>query len=277
MRQIRKLAAGVVACLPLLIPLPVSAAGWLVGAAADGTIYDVDIVTGMAGNPRSTGIEDLLGITFAGDDTLYGLSSNGALYTIDLTTGAATDTGTRIGSYTRHELAWDPIMEALYYLTTAPGASGISLTMFNLVTEEETYIGGFRTGTTSIAFDNTGVLFAIDNDEELLLTVDNTPRPPDDRYLEFLAQTPLSVDLGWARGLAVVATDTFYVSALDDELDLLYALEPTTGLLTLLGPTGAPGGLNGLTVVPEPASLLLLGMGGALMLRRAHRKSRAPA
>ncbi|MBU0719239.1 MAG: hypothetical protein KJ749_13405 [Planctomycetes bacterium] len=56
MRQIRKLAAGVVVGLTLLIPLQANAAGWLVGAAADGTIYDVDMATGAAGNPRSTGI-----------------------------------------------------------------------------------------------------------------------------------------------------------------------------------------------------------------------------
>ncbi|MBU0719241.1 MAG: PEP-CTERM sorting domain-containing protein [Planctomycetes bacterium] len=274
MRQIRMLAAGVVVWLTLLIPLQASAAGWLVGAAADGTIYDVDMVTGAAGNPRSTGIENLDGITFTGDDTLYGLSSNGSLYTIDLAAGAATDTGMVVGSGRRYDLTWDPTNDALFLVYTAPGASGAKLMMFDPRTEDEVLIGWFTSAVSAIAVDPAGTLLAIDDNQGLLVAVDTTPRPPEDRFLDIVAEIPLGLDLNWAGGLVAATEDVVYWSGSEMYgADTGYELNRSTGLLAVLGPTGVPDGLTSLAFVPEPASLLLLGIGAACMAKERQRKS----
>jgi len=50
----------------------------------------------------------------------------------------------------------------------------------------------------------------------------------------------------------------------------LFSVDPTTGIATWIGPTGLPnfGGYTGLTLVPAPGGVALLGVGGLVAARR---------
>src|SRR5713226_8804372 len=87
------------ALMALLLPGGRASADILLGNSAEGTLYDVNTSTGAATNPRSTGINSLVGTAFRADGVLFGLTTFGgtpnpnALFRIDPTTGASTLVG----------------------------------------------------------------------------------------------------------------------------------------------------------------------------------------
>jgi DNA-binding beta-propeller fold protein YncE len=94
----------------------------------------------------------------------------------------------------------------------------------------------------------------------------------------------VSVNLGFTAGMDFhPATGALYVAdgGLGDGTNKLYTLDPTTGALTLVGPTGVPAGLAGLTfAIPEPTTSLLAGvslMNGIFQGRRRTLAPRFPA
>jgi hypothetical protein len=91
----------------------------------------------------------------------------------------------------------------------------------------------------------------------------------------------MNVNLGSAVGMTChPVTGVAYVgdniSIVSGGTNSLYTLDPMTGQLTLIGPTGDPNGIGGLAFVsvPEPSSLaLVLAVMGASAAFRSSRRS----
>ncbi len=68
----RTILAGLIGCLCFGAGLQTAVAGpVLIGGSPDGIIYDVDPATGLASNPRDTGISGLRGLAFSPGGVLY--------------------------------------------------------------------------------------------------------------------------------------------------------------------------------------------------------------
>jgi len=237
-------------------------------------LYQVDPQTGQAGDPKPTGLSHVVGIAFSNDAALYGLTNATAptnpnsLVRINRETGSSQLVGpTGLSNIIEGDLACDHTtgtLYGMYYLTT-----GYERKLFTLdaATGAATTLPTSLSGDPSaMAFDAAGALYAIDTSLAKLLTVDKITGAT-------LSRVSLSRSLGAAAGMAVdPLTGTFYVADGDSSgTDHLYTLNPTTGLLTDIGPTGLADGLAGLTFLPEPATLALLGLGAVVLRGRRGR------
>jgi hypothetical protein len=264
------------------VTAPVARAQSLLGNSFDGVLYDVNVATGAATNPRSvgTGADSLTGIAFSPNGTLYGLTSfvgspANSLVSIDPVTGASTAIGFTGLAVSEGDLAFDPTSGLLYGIQSVPG-NDRELFTINVATGAGTVIG---TLGTLIEDDFSAMTFAADG--TLYMLGSGVP-PGAARLLTVnkataatISSVSLSLDLGFAAGMDFhPATGALYVAdgGLNDGTDSLYTLNPATGALTLIGPTGLADGLAGLAfVVPEPTGvgLALAGVVGLAMRRRA--------
>jgi DNA-binding beta-propeller fold protein YncE len=132
-----------------------------------------------------------------------------------------------------------------------------------------------------MAFDAAGALYVIDTRNDLLLNVNKTTA-------QILSSVPLSRNLDDEAGMDFhPLTGALYVVDGSDFPQAparpyrLYTLNPTTGSLTIVGPTGLTLGLSGLafTPVPEPSSLAAISIAVAplLLAPRPQRRSGFPA
>jgi DNA-binding beta-propeller fold protein YncE len=261
------------AALFLVAAVPVAATpltGNSFTGANGAVLYDIDPLTGHAGNPRSTGIDNLVGIAFSPDAHLYGLSNSAAasyansLFRIDPDTGASELVGpTGLGSVTEGDLAFDRTTGSLYGFWNADQGQRQLFTL-DTATGTATVIPGSLSGDPSaMAFAPDGTLYVLDTSLQKLLTVDRASGA-------ILTTTDLSTSLGSTAGMDVhPATGVFYVAdGQSGGTDRLYTLDPATGLLTDQGLLGLDTGLAGLAFLPEPGTLLLVMFAGAAMLRR---------
>jgi len=257
----------------------------LVGCDIDGMLYDIDPLTGLASNPRDTGIVNLGGIAFSKDGTLYGLNTSPlipgvqtrSLFRIDWTTGASTWVG-ELSELTIGEgdLAFDPTTGLLY------GAVAIAIGMvdvFFLIDPEtgtSTSVGELpgMPNPCGIAFDESGTFYVLDTYNQLLWTIDKATGNE-------LGNIPLSRSLGPMGGMDFdPLTGTLYVSdanayagpVLHEGTRMLYTLDVSTGVLTEIGHTGLDNGLTGLAFIPEPGAVtgLLIGAGAVFLKRSRH-------
>lgn len=248
----------------LLAAAPPARAG-LLGNDFDGILYDIDPATGAATNPRLTGLPNLAGIEFdAATNTLYGLTTfNGigvfenSLFRIDPATGTPTLIGATGLVILEGGLGIDPTTGTLY------GLQGGARELFtlNTATGAATVVGSIPSGDTSaLAFDAAGNLFVLDTVLDTLLEVNKA----DGSVID---STPLSTGLGVVAGFDYdPTTGAFYVADGGSGTNNLYTLNTTTGVLTLVGPTGVFDGLAGLTFVPGLAAVPRTGVadpGGA--------------
>lgn len=262
----------------------------LIGSTSSGSpgpvpsaIVDVDPVTGLATNPRDTGIRFLAGIaTEPSTGHLFSLStvpSNppmNALFRIDVGTGLPTLVGpTGLNEIVEGDLAFNPINGLLYGIQDGTGP-GVQRRIFrmNPDTGIATIIG--PTGSTgdlsALAFNPTGFLYSIDStgtSNSLLHVID-----PNTGLITNTMS--MNVNLGSAVGMTFdPITGAAYVADGGDAsaTNLLYQLDVTSGMLSAIGPTNIPTGISGLafTPVPEPGSLCLTAIGIAyLAVRKRH-------
>lgn len=241
-------------------------------AGVDGAVlYEVNPLTGVAGSPRATCIEFLVGIEFGRGDVLYGLSNlvsqvhPNSLLIIDPATGASELVGaTGLSAITEGDLAFDPTTETLYGLYDLPHTGERKLFTLDVASGRASVLPGTLVGDPSAAaFGLDGTLYALDTGLQQLLTIDKNTG-------NVVASTPLSRALGSVAGMDVhPVTGAFYVAdGGGGGTNQLYLLDVSTGRLDVIGELGVVGGLAGLAFLPEPSTVLLLTLGAAAIRRK---------
>lgn len=273
-------------------PFQFAAAGLIGNNASLPNIYDVNITTGAATNPRSTGTSSTLtGITYdPGSGILYGLTAldgnfPNSLLRINPTTGATVVVGpTHLSRIFEGDIAFNPTNGRLYGIVENPDPNSLVVNLFqiNPATGAATVVGPLNTAAqtrdfSALAFNAAGTLFTIDTSDSAALghSVLSTVNPST---ATLLTSITMNVNLGETAGLAFdPATGVAYLAdgAFDGTLKL-YTLDTTTGVATAIGSLGNSGGLAGLafiTPVPEPgvAVLFLVGLAGSVLLRLRRR------
>jgi hypothetical protein len=232
-------------------------------------LYDIDPLTGNTTNGRSLGIRLMAGIaTQPGTGSLFGLTTFGStpassLIHIDISNGATITIGpTGLPQLVEGDLAFSPINGFLYGVQDT-GTNGTQRNLFRIspTTGVATIVGsiGGAAGYSALAFTSTGTLYTIDTagtGNSLLETIDQNTGA-------ILTTTMLNVNLGPAAGLAInPLSSVAYVAdgGGSGATNMLYQLNLNSGILTSIGPTAAPYGLAGLTLVsvPEPSSVVLM-------------------
>lgn len=240
------------------------AQGRLIAVDSSRALYEIDMSTGTKTSigTVSSNASTTAGLAYdAASGTMY-LSSTGndSLFTLDLATGAAT----LVGAYgdstiVMHGLEWDSSTGTLYGVS---GSTNQNTYRINTTTGVATAFGS--TGLSS--FNNLGYNSATDT---MYMTNSGT-----DSFYSFNRTTGSPTLIGALggptnpNGLAY-NSDNGLMYLVDNSTDSLYTVNLGTGAATLIGSTGS-GNLLGLAYVPvpEPASMAVLGLGAAALLRR---------
>jgi DNA-binding beta-propeller fold protein YncE len=266
----RLVLLGVVLFLSTVSP---AQGGLLLGNNAAGTLYNIDANTGLASNPRATGLNSLVGIAFSPGGTLYGLTTfagtptANALFTIDPMTGTSNLVGTTgLAHVFEGDLGFDPTSGILYGLQDVPSAGVRDLFTINTNTGLAAVIGNVNapaSDLSALAFDSSGNLFVIDTANSLLMHLNKS-------NAGILTTVSLNTSLGETAGSAFdPLTGTLFVAdGGTGGTKKLYTLDTGTGILTQVGGTSTPDGMAGLsfqpnaTSVPEPSTMVVMVSGG---------------
>ena len=247
-------------------------AGMLIGGSTDGTIYDVDPMTGLASNPRDTGLEPLIGLAFSPGGTLYGADED-SLYRVSIAGGDSELLGTYGPGVVVLDFDFESAAPLIYGCgeVTYEGTAHPALYTIDPNSTQATLVGE-TAAFGSLAVDRTGRLFLLGE------------QPIFDQYRDVIfviekdtGATVSSVMLDQDVGRAGVAFTEegrlFLVDGGPSGTDMLYTLDSWTGVLTPIGDTGLPDGLTSLAYIPEPGILALFTVGGAPLFARRQRRS----
>jgi len=231
-------------------------------------IVDIDIVTGLASNPRNTGLFAVGGIAIQPSTgnlfalTTFVSSPANSLVQVDPATGSVTIIGsTGLSQIVEGDLAFNPLDGQLYGVQQ-PGGAGIQRNLFriNPSTGSATIVGstGSIGDLSALAFNSSGILFAIDSGgttNSSLLTINpNTGAT--------IGSLVMNVNLGETVGMTFdpISGQGYVADGGFAGTTLLYGLDVGTGSLNPIGSTGLGEGLSGLTFVsvPEPSSFFLM-------------------
>jgi subtilisin-like proprotein convertase family protein len=225
------------------------------GIDMNGNLYEVDQHTGVATNSIWGDINRTVGIALRPEDGLfYTLIETGAtrgtgnsLYTIDPVTGDATRIGPTglTDGFIEGDLDFDPTTGMLYGLYTGGpfGSPKRELFTIDVKTGEASVVAtiNWPSDMSGMAFDPLGNLYVLDNGLQSIFKVDKHTGA-------ISSQHTLSGGLGEFAGMDFhPETGTLFVA--DGGVggsDSLYTLNPATGTLTWIGPTGLANGLSGL-------------------------------
>lgn len=125
-------------------------------------------------------------------------------------------------------------------------------------------IGDLDVSFESITFSPSGIFYGGDNAGHIYQIDPQTGTLSNSLQCHALGQ-PLNLDID-----SLAFSSDGYLYAADSEalaVADLYQINPLTGITTNLGSTGVTE-LNGLLAVPEPCTLLLLGLGGVMIRKR---------
>ncbi|MFC1806106.1 YncE family protein [Planctomycetota bacterium] len=240
------------------------------------TLHTLSLADGSATLVGSLGAPIIAGLAYdAGSDILYGVDTGtNKLYSIDRTSGAATEIGPFGGPTLMHGLAFDSQTGTLYGAYGASAAD--NLYTIDTTTGAATFVGDIHhRDVIGLAFHPTtnvlyGVVFGYDYLPGDLLRISTTTG-----HGVVVAQTGDAL-----TGLAFhPATNVLYAvdNGAGDSPDALYTIDISTGATTLVGLTGLGNNLGlafvpDADVIPEPATLSLLTIGGLGLLRRRRRR-----
>ncbi|WZO96263.1 PEP-CTERM sorting domain-containing protein [Isosphaeraceae bacterium EP7] len=271
-----------------------SARSEAIGISFYGSLYDIDLATGAATNLRNTGLQSVVGVALRADGALFTMTTFGdnipsTLMRIDPLTGAATVIGAVGLDIREGDLGFDPSTQELFGLFNLGSGGTQSLLRLDADTGQATVIGVVPGGVddmSGLTFDASGNLLVLEtristDGDSRLLTLDKSTGA-------ILSALTLDRQLGVVGGLSYdgLSGNLYLVEGNFGSSDpnSLYTVDRTTGGLTAVGPTGlSTEGLAGLTItpfavaVPEPASVVLLGLGvaglGVRLLRQPHRRA----
>jgi len=258
--------------------------GGLLGVDWDtGNLYQVSTTDASLTLIGDTGPSNLGGLEFRqSDGTLFAFNvagSGSTLYTIDPSTAAKTAVGPLgLSSVFEGGLAIAP--DGTAFGTNEGDDHTCTLFAVDLNTGAATTIGVIDNGSHDInglAWRSDGLLVGLDRVTNALLTIDPTTA----------ATTTLAVltdTVGGVGGFAYDGLNYYYSTACSTGSNSLYSVNINTGASSLIGsfsPTisGSDIGISGLAatpgdepIIPEPATLSLLALGGLLALRRRRRR-----
>lgn len=219
------------------------------------------------------GFTSVGGLTMGSGGQLYGISTS-----IDsiITADPGSLPGTLVGPTGRDStfstgLAYDAPADVLYGTTTQGSGFSSYLVSYSTSTGSASSIGETGTGTiVGLSMDSSGQLWGIDGggSAEHLVRINKTTGATNVVGLNGLMNLP---SIG---GFAIGLSGTFWAVDAGSSQYRLLSINPVSGAPTIIGNIN---GLNnsgsimtGLTAVPEPATMILLGLGG-LVLRKSKR------
>jgi len=237
----------------------------LLGVSFDNYLYDLNIQTGLASNPRYTVQIPLIDIAQAPDGKLYGISLQGratppnafpsSLYLIDSDTGKTSLVQrTNILPITEGDLDFDPTTGVMYgVLTQTVFPTLFTINTANGQATQVATIGNQIRDISGIAFDANGRLYALDTKNDEFLEI-NKLSGEVITNLPLITSTGTKVDLGSTAGMDFnPVTGELFVADGDGIAGLgtnkLYTLNITNGVLNSIGDLGLSKGLSGLEFV----------------------------
>ncbi len=272
------------ACVALLVPTVVQGSPVpqvdLVGVEQDtGRLFSISTADASLTLIGYTGVDNLGALEMSPDGILYGITTDAQLYSIDPTTALATkvldlDTG-RLTGY-EGSLAFGS--DGTAYATNFGPVTYPRLLSLDLTTGAGTQIGFFdnmssvRRDVNGLGWRDDGVLVGLDRYTNSLVEID-----PTTGVISSTITTYTEPVFGGIGGMALGSDYGFFATGgpISDAnapgSNELYSFDPYTGVATKIGnfnSTIFSDGFAGLAVVPEPATLMLLGLGGLSLLRR---------
>lgn len=244
---------------------------------APGTIYDINLDTGVLSNARNTGLNNLAGIAYSPDGILYGLTTvNGtptgnSLYRINLATGASTLVGrTGLTDIAEGDLCFSP-SGVLYGLANGQGGGPNKPQLFtiNTTTGQATVVGPIKPDGSNLR-DPSAAAFTPDGRFFII----------DDYNSEFLEVNPSTALIMYGRPMPFVGITGGLI------------FDATTGLFFAADGKGSSGGLStynlstgqyveirrfspslaGLTIIPEPQATILCATATTAAARRTRQR-----
>lgn len=230
-------------------------------------LYIIDTTDASTMEVGSFGVEGIMaGLAYdANNDIMYGTTTKtDKLYLIDYTTGNATFIGD-LGVSLMHGLAYDNSADVLFGTFGSSGGDG--LYQIDVDTGNSTLIGNIgyihedhRNTVHGLAVHPlTNDLYGViggPNDVSALLRIDKTTGSGTILH---------EYSINNLAGLTFLPDGTLY--ATDNWSGNLYILDILSDSTQLIGDTGF-GNALGLTSVPEPATIIMLGLGGLVVHRR---------
>jgi hypothetical protein len=264
------------------------------GSAAPGTIVSTVAITGLQSG------EVLLGIDRRpANGLLYGLGSNSRLYTINTTTGAATEVGSP-GAFTLSGTAFgfdfNPVPDRIRVVSTDttnlrlnPNTGTLAGTDTPLAYAAGDSGAGLAPRVVGSAYTNNvsgatlTTLFGIDSNRDVLVMQggpNGVPSPNGGVLttigagLGFNTSDLVGFDISGTSGVAYAS-----LTAPTGGASQLFTIDLDTGAASLVGSIGGGVPLTGLAAsvgnpvtVPEPTSLLLMGIGGLGLIATVPRR-----
>ena len=231
---------------------------------APGTVLNAYAITGLQFGESIHSIDYWNG-------AIYGVGSSSRLYTIDPNTGAATQVGSGQFSTILNGFTFGADNDPAGLRAVSGNSQDllISRTTGAVLTSGPNVVAPAR--LDALAYDNTsGVWYAGDT----LANSFGTFNPATGVYT---ALGMAGIDVARYNGLDISPfTGIMYLdspAASSDPQANLYIVDKLTGFATLVGQIGNPGDnilVQGLTVIPEPTSVVLLALGsfGLFLARR---------
>ena len=131
----------------------------LIGHGSNATMYDLDLDSGAALNPRDVGTAPLVGISLSNDGVLFGLGFNQRVFTIDPIAGTSQSVGLLGFAIGEGDIAFDPTTGSLYGLAFVDADSARHLFTIDTETGEGTDVGAIPVASldpSAMVFDDAG-------------------------------------------------------------------------------------------------------------------------
>jgi hypothetical protein len=236
------------------------------------TLLSGAAISGLASN------ESVRAIDFRpANGQLYALGSFGHIYTLNLTTGAASLVSTLAAdpsdstspfvalSGTDFGIDFDPVADRLRVVSNARQNLRVNITNGLTITDSD--LNPNNPNVAAAAYTSAGQLFTIDSESDML----NIQNPANNGM-----QSPvgsLGIDVGALGGLDILSSPAgnaafAALTPVGSSITNFYTVNLGTGAATLVGQIDGGFLVTDIAVIPEPATLGLLGLGVLGLLRR---------